>query len=792
MKHVLGLTFLIFISLFAVAQEPPVCIDGIYPHLAVFNEKHKTERPGETALGAIVPWAGKLWAITYPGHKPFGSSDKLYMVNSDLEMTIHPASVGGTHANRMIHKESNQLIIGPYFISQEGQVRVIDPKVMPGRLTGVARHLTDPANKVYFYTMDEGFYEVNVHTLHVKMLNEDGNARHPVDVAGPLLPGYHGKGAYTSQGRLIIANNGEYHWQSNATSGCLAEWDGQNWKVLENKQFTEVTGPGGLLGDPDESDVVWTTGWDNKSVILKVLDNGQWTDFRLPKASFTYDGKHGWHTEWPRIRETGNEWLMTMHGMFWDFPKTFSASNSAGLKPIASYLKIIPDFAEWNGHLVLACDDASTFDNNFVGQSQSNFWFTTRENIAQLGPRAGYGNLWMNEDVPQGQYSDAFLINGFDRKLIHMAHQSDQPVAFILEVDELGNGQWKDLDRVTVPASGYRYKLFSKMNGQWLRVKTDRDCGKATVAIHLTSKGAQWQTKMPATFESLADVNNTENRQYGLIRPSGENRNLQYEVIQGRSQLWEIDEKMKYHPVADNLQSDWLKEKINLDQRDFEVDEASVILKDKDGARYRLPKTDNRYDHPVDGLWPRGIREVVTERCLLNCHGSFYELPRDISGGIERIKPISTHGKMIMDFCSWRGLMVISGTKERAVPDGHCFVSENDSAALWFGNIDDLWKFGKPVGQGGPWYHTTVEAGEVSDPYLMTGYDKKKMELTADKNVTVVVEVNFDFNGWHQLMVVPVEAEKPFVYQFPEGYSAHWIRLKVDKTCVATANFTYE
>lgn len=31
------------------------CVDGIYPHLAMFNGE------GECGTGAVVPWAGSLW-----------------------------------------------------------------------------------------------------------------------------------------------------------------------------------------------------------------------------------------------------------------------------------------------------------------------------------------------------------------------------------------------------------------------------------------------------------------------------------------------------------------------------------------------------------------------------------------------------------------------------------------------------------------------------------------------------------------------------------------------------------
>ncbi|MEO0475575.1 MAG: hypothetical protein AAF085_06345 [Planctomycetota bacterium] len=172
----------------ALAEEKPINIGGIYPHLAVMNDE------GECGIGAVVPWAERLWVITYAPHKPKGSSDKLYEITPDLQRIIRPESVGGTPANRMIHKESNQLNIGPYFIDKDRDVRVLDPKKMPGRLTATARHLYDPANKLYLATMEEGLYEVDVKTLAFKCLINDSVTNFEGAVKSEL-PGYHGKGA---------------------------------------------------------------------------------------------------------------------------------------------------------------------------------------------------------------------------------------------------------------------------------------------------------------------------------------------------------------------------------------------------------------------------------------------------------------------------------------------------------------------------------------------------------------------------------------------------------------------
>ena len=115
--------------------------------------------------------------------------------------------------------------------------------------------------------------------------------------------------------------------------------------------------PPGADDEHPDTDPVWATGWDKRSVILMCLDAGEWHAYRLPKSSHTYDGAHGWHTEWPRIRDIGeSDLLMTMHGGLWRFPKSFSAQNSAGLAPRSTHLSVTADFCRWNDQIVFGCD----------------------------------------------------------------------------------------------------------------------------------------------------------------------------------------------------------------------------------------------------------------------------------------------------------------------------------------------------------------------------------------------------------------------------------------------------
>src|SRR6056300_961 len=126
---------LILLLIFSSCTTDPdvLNINGVYPSLTMYNEE------GECGTGAVVPWAGRLWVITYGPHKPRGSTDKLYEITPGLKQIIRPESIGGTPANRMIHKESRQLFIGPYAIAADRTVRAIPYTEMFGRPTGNAR-----------------------------------------------------------------------------------------------------------------------------------------------------------------------------------------------------------------------------------------------------------------------------------------------------------------------------------------------------------------------------------------------------------------------------------------------------------------------------------------------------------------------------------------------------------------------------------------------------------------------------------------------------------------------------
>jgi len=793
---------LLFIALiFSVdgqQRDEPIFISGVYPHLTTYADNGNLgNRLNECGIGAVVPWAGKLWMVNYAAHEPFGSDHKLYSIGEDLELTIHPESVGGTPAGRMIHKESNQLLMAHYVIDQSGKVRAVSPDIMPGRITAFTRHLKDPENWVYVVDMEGMIYELNVYSLEVRKLFHK-----PV-------PGWHAKGAYIAQWKLIVANNGEHVGGSFRAGiseeevkailarikagnederGSLSSWDGEYWEVLERKQYTDVTGPGGLKGNANDTDQVWTIGWDNRSLRLKVMDEGQWSTYLLPKASFNNDAIHGWYTEWPRIRElSDDDWMMDMHGMFFDFPPTFSASNTAGLSPIGSHLRYVPDFCEWNGRLILATDETSIQGNPRAGQPQSNLWFGKRDDLKKWGPGSGYGGPWINDPVAANVPSLPFLVNGFKERTLHLVVHNQKNVTISIEVDYEGTGDWKVYEEVSV--TGYVPFMFPEsFKAQWVRLRSSRACF-ASGYFHQSDANYRTAREGRKLFSGLADLGKKVVSGSALYALK-ESRNLALSDLKGTT-IEFSKEQFAFVP-GDDLSSD-VKKHLSMKPK-FYVDEASVVV-ESHGERLRLPKGDVAYDKPFSFGWPRTYREIESERELANIHGTFYELPLVVNDKpplFQKLRPISSHRKQIADFASWNGLLVMSGVGVSAKESTHIHKSDNGKEALWFGAIDDLWKLGKPVGVGGPWKASSVKAGDVSDPYLMTGYDKKKLILSADEPTEITLEINFDHFGYHSYRTWKVVPGSSIEFEFPKGFSAHWARLATDSDCVVSATFIYE
>ena len=181
----------------AAAANAQTFLPGI-PNVGV--KADSGPRRTESAVGALMPWADVLWAVTYVssrGHNS-GSGTGLYEIDDRLRIRQRHVS-NGVYANRLVHTESNQVFIGPYAIDMAGNIRIIDDLV-DVRLTATMRHLTDPANRVYVLSMEGPFYEVDVSTLKATLIAD-------LKEVFAIKPPPHFKGGHTGQGRVVVANN---------------------------------------------------------------------------------------------------------------------------------------------------------------------------------------------------------------------------------------------------------------------------------------------------------------------------------------------------------------------------------------------------------------------------------------------------------------------------------------------------------------------------------------------------------------------------------------------------------
>jgi hypothetical protein len=447
----------------ADSEQLPIHINGVFPNLTVMAEGLGSN--SETGIGALMPWADKLWAIGYVAHIK-GKGIGLYEISQDMTMRRHPASVTGTFANRMAHWPSGQAFIGPHAISADGKVRTIE-ELKNYRLTATMNHLTDPKNKVYFLGMEGRFWEVNVHTLKAKLMF---NLVKELKITNAKE---HFKSAYTAQGRVVVANNtyDEKEFLGQRQAGRLAQWDGRRWTIIERNPFVEVHGS--ASGDTYGGHTIYATGWTKSSVVLRVLVKGKWLRYLLPKAGHAWD--HAWNTEWMRIRHAQTErLLMDIHGMFYDLPAFSYEGQIWGIRPICSHLRVTPDFCHWRGMFVMASDQI----DHDQGQPQSGLWFGNIDDLWSMGKPAGWGGPWWQTDVKAGTISDPFLMTGFDKKVVHLAHDQKKDIWFFIEVDFLGNGTWKSYQPVKVPGErGYHYHVFPDgFSAHWVRIGISDDC----------------------------------------------------------------------------------------------------------------------------------------------------------------------------------------------------------------------------------------------------------------------------------------------------------------------------
>ena len=456
----------------------PPNVSGVIPAYAQVADFGPAR--SEVGVGCLMPWLGKLYILNYVSHrKGTGTGTGLRVIDENFKMSRHPAGVDGTYANRFVHDQSSQLIIGPHVIDTKHKVRTVK-ELTEIRLCGTAVHLKDPKNLVYMLGMEGELFELNVRTLKVKFLFDLTQS-----LGTPGEMSCHFKDCYTEGGRLVVANNdySEPDFLGKQSEGTLAEYDGEKWTVIERKPYV------GLGGLGPYGNNIFATGWDRASAILKVFTGGdkKWTTYRLPKASHCWD--HKWQTEWPRIRSTEHErLLMDHHGMFYELSPWAFGNRVWGIRPISTHLWVHGDFCSWKGMLVIGADNVSheSGGNLQCAEPQSGIWFGKTDDLWKLGKPKGWGGPWWETPVKANEPSDPYLMTGFDQKCVHLSHDSAKPVAITIEVDALGTGTFHAWRTIDVAAKASEVVVFpSGFSAHWVRVVAGKAC-KATAHFHYT------------------------------------------------------------------------------------------------------------------------------------------------------------------------------------------------------------------------------------------------------------------------------------------------------------------
>ena len=231
--------------------------------------------------------------------------------------------------------------------------------------------------------------------------------------------------------------------------------------------------------------VIFATGWDEMSAILKVCAKRKCLTYRPPKASHTFD--QYWQTERARIREAETEhYLMDCHGMFYELSPVAFHNAIWGVRPICTHLRMVPDFCSFRGFFVMAGNEAAAAGGNLLSpQPQSGIWFGHTDDLWRFGKPQGWGGVWRDSTVKAGEAADPFLMTGFDKKVLHLFREGAAAADFTIEVDFIGHGVWRAYKTIRVASGKYQHHVFpAGLSAHWVRLHAGQDCRAAAEFIY--------------------------------------------------------------------------------------------------------------------------------------------------------------------------------------------------------------------------------------------------------------------------------------------------------------------
>ncbi len=492
-----------------------------------------------------------------------------------------------------------------------------------------------------------------------------------------------------------------------------------------------------------------------------------------------------------------------MHGAFWKFPPDFDSKHARGIRMRSNYLKVVGDFCEWNGKIVLGCDDSAKkeffnkrpmkAENCPPEKSNSNLVFLDPEQLDKFGAPIGRGSVFLREDAPRGTLSEPMLVGGFSKRVLTLSCANKKPVR-VAVVSISADGS-KSSKTVEISESAPKFETLGT-DAEWAQIEALDDVYSLTAHFDL-AEPEQRATRPSTEFDGIARIENGADS-VALMRSTADKTLAIVALRKNKSGgfdeigTYALDTNLNLKAAKLDAKTANAVRSTMIKPEGVSFDGGSVLVVE-DGKRYRLPLDRRFLNMPPNA---RVAREVATERDLFNCGGTFYELPARNAQGMAKIRPIASHPFAVFDYASFCGLMFISGMSDTAAAanNPHVIVSDDGKFSLWAGSIDDLWKLGKPVGEGCAWQNQAVENGSVSDPFLLTGYDKKTLKISSQRDVKVAVEIDVDGTGlWLEYCAVDVKGGEAFEKLMPENFSGYWVRFRaLGESPSITASLLYE
>lgn len=435
----------------------------------------------EAGIGAVIPWAGKLWFLNYPDTSGQGTGLGLWSMDSALS----PVLVGETNecdVARVVY--GGKLYIGRYVVDYQGNTTPITGFSAGERITAYAK--LPLSTDLWALTMAGAIYKVNTTTYVATLVNSVVAASGALNISGLV----HGKAMWghpTGRYLFCVFNGSEGNGRLAAFDTTLTNAAGA-WATLDAGNASWIN----VGGCYEFNQHVFAFGHDDLSALMWVFPGTSYSTtpvkYRIPMSADHY--KHTYQQEWMRLRAVETErFVLDLHGGFYQLSTVLAGSDDATssyprLEPLARHARTIPDFCFWNGHLVVAGNQASPQSGNLypdAGQPQSGLLLTTLDDVWSWGKPAGTGYWYRSASVSAGTVSQPMLMRGYKDKEVHLVNATGSDVAVDVLVRMTDLSADYTYTMVTVPANGHAGVILP--GGDWVKVKPQTTCTNLTAWV---------------------------------------------------------------------------------------------------------------------------------------------------------------------------------------------------------------------------------------------------------------------------------------------------------------------